>query len=90
MQSSTKTRQLEDEIRSKDAELKRLQAQLDAAEAEKRAPLIKRIIDAAPVFREDDFTGWTTEHLTDLADRVERHNDIKARINDAYAKKAGV
>ncbi len=61
-------------------------ARLDAEDAV-RAPLIKQIIDAAPIFHEDDFTAWTTDHVKDLAGRVALQNK-KAEVDAAYAKAA--
>lgn len=48
-----------------------------------RAPIIKQIIDAAPMFKERDFDSWTTERITDLAGRVT--NAGRTAINLSYA-----
>ncbi len=50
-----------------------------------RAPLIKLIVDAVPIFKESDFESWSTERLTDVAGRI-KENNAKAKIDEAYAK----
>lgn len=49
-----------------------------------RAPIIKQITDAVPMFKEGDFDGWTTQRITDLADRIK--SGSVQRIDNAYAK----
>lgn len=53
-------------------------------ENQTRAPIIKQIIDAAPMFKEGDFDSWTNERITDLADMVK--SGSVQRIDNAYAK----
>lgn len=49
-----------------------------------RAPIIKKITDALPMFKPEDFDSWTTARIEGLADRVERGN-VKF-IDDVYAR----
>jgi hypothetical protein len=48
-----------------------------------RAPLIKKITDAAPMFRGSDFESWTTDRIADLAERVKREA-AQILVHNAY------
>src|SRR5659263_441951 len=82
-------------LAASEARIATLQATIDTAEQEKRAPLIKQIMDATPTLKIEDFKGWDLKRLTDTAAstleaaRLKAKTDgkqVKSIIDDAYAK----
>ena len=82
-------------LASSEARIVTMQATIDTAEQEKRAPLIKQIMDATPTLKIEDFKGWDLKRLTDTAAstfeaaRLKAKTDgkqVKSIIDDAYAK----
>jgi hypothetical protein len=82
-------------LAASEARIVTMQATIDAAEQEKRAPLIKQIMDATPTLKIEDFKGWDLKRLTDTAAstleaaRLRAKTDgkgTKSVVDDAYAK----
>jgi len=82
-------------LATSEARIATLQATIDTAEQEKRAPLIKQIMDAMPTLKIEDFKEWDFKRLTDTAASTLEAAKLKARtdgkpvksiIDDAYAK----
>jgi hypothetical protein len=82
-------------LAASEARIATLQATIDTAEQEKRAPLIKQIMDATPTLKTEDFKEWDFKRLTDTAAstleaaRLKARTDgkpVKSIIDDAYAK----
>jgi hypothetical protein len=82
-------------LAASEARIATMQATIDTAEQEKRAPLIKQIMDATPTLKIEDFKGWDLKRLTDTAAstleaaRLKAKTDgkpVKSIIDDAYAK----
>jgi hypothetical protein len=78
-----------------EARIATLQAQIDAVEQERRAPLIKQITDAMPALKIEDLKSWDFKRLTDTAASVLDAEKLKMKagekpsksiIDDAYAK----
>jgi uncharacterized protein len=72
-----------------------LQAQIDAVEQERCAPLIQQITDAMPALKIEDLKSWDFKRLTDTAASVldakklnmkDGSRPSKSIIDDAYAK----
>ena len=72
-----------------------LQAQIDAVEQERRAPLIKQITDAMPVLKVDDLKAWDMKRLVDTVASIPEAVKLSMRggakpsksiVDDAYAK----
>ncbi len=82
-----------------EARIATLQAQIDAVEQERRAPLVKQITDAMPALTAEDLKTWDMKRLTDTvaslesAAKLKQKNDAsgvkspRAIIDDAYARK---
>jgi len=82
-------------LAASEARIVTMQATIDAAEQEKRAPLIKQIMDATPTLKIEDFKAWDLKRLTDTAAstleaaRLRAKTDgkgTKSVVDDAYAK----
>jgi hypothetical protein len=82
-------------LAASEARIVTMQATIDTAEQEKRAPLIKQIMDATPTLKIEDFKEWDFKRLTDTAAntleaaRLKAKTDgkqVKSIIDDAYAK----
>jgi hypothetical protein len=82
-------------LEASEARIVTMQATIDTAEQEKRAPLIKQIMDATPTLKTEDFKEWDFKRLTDTAAstleaaRLKAKTDgkqVKSIIDDAYAK----
>ena len=82
-------------LTASEAKAATLQAQIDAVEQERRAPLIKQITDAMPALKIEDLKSWDMKRLTDTAASVLDAEKLKMKdggkpsksiIDDAYAK----
>jgi len=82
-------------LAASEAKIAPLQAQIDAVEQERRAPLIKKITDAMPALKAEDLKTWDMKRLTDTAASVLDAEKLKMKngakpsksiIDDAYAK----
>ena len=82
-------------LAASEARIVTMQATIDTAEQEKRAPLIRQIMDATPTLKIEDFKDWDFMRLTDTAAstfeaaRLKGKTDgkpVKSIIDDAYAK----
>jgi hypothetical protein len=82
-------------LEASEARIATLQAQIDAVEQERRAPLIKQITDAMPALKIEDLKSWDFKRLTDTAASVLDAEKLKMKagekpsksiIDDAYAK----
>jgi hypothetical protein len=82
-------------LTASEAKVASLQAQIDAVEQERRAPLIKQIMDAMPALKTEDLKSWDFKCLTDTAASVLDAEKLKMKagekpsksiIDDAYAK----
>ena len=82
-------------LAASEARIVTMQATIDTAEQEKRAPLIKQIMDAMPTLKTEDFKEWDYKRLTDTAAstleaaRLKAKTDgkqVKSIVDDAYAK----
>ena len=82
-------------LAASEAKVASMQAQIDAVEQERRAPLIKQIMDAMPALKEEDLKTWDMKRLTDTAagvidaQKLRMKNGTKPSksvIDDAYAK----
>jgi len=82
-------------LEASEARIATMQAQIDAVEQERRAPLIKQITDAMSALKIDDLKSWDFKRLTDTAASVLDAEKLKMKagekpsksiIDDAYAK----
>jgi len=82
-------------LTASEAKVASMQAQIDAVEQERRAPLIKQITDAMPALKIEDLKTWDFKRLTDTAASVLDAEKLKMKagekpsksiIDDAYAK----
>ena len=82
-------------LAASEAKVASMQAQIDAVEQERRAPLIKQITDSMPALRIEDLKTWDFKRLTDTAasvidaQKLRMKDDAKPSksiIDDAYAK----
>ena len=82
-------------LKTSEAKAAALQAQIDAIEQERRAPLIKQIVDAMPALKEEDLKTWDMKRLTDTAASIPEADKLRMKagakpsksiVDDAYAK----
>lgn len=82
-------------LEASEAKVASIQAQIDAVEQERRAPLIKQITDAMPALKIEDLKSWDMKRLTGTAASVLDAEKLKMKagekpsksiIDDAYAK----
>jgi hypothetical protein len=82
-------------LKASEARTAALQVQIDAIEQERRAPLIKQIVDAMPMLKEDDLKAWDMKRLTDTAAGIPEADKLRMKtgtkpsksiVDDAYAK----
>lgn len=82
-------------LKASEVKIAALQAQIDAIEQERRAPLIKQIVDAMPVLKEEDLKTWDMKRLTDTAASIPEADKLRMKagakpsksiVDDAYAK----
>ena len=82
-------------LKASEAKAAALQAQIDTIEQERRAPLIKQIVDAMPALKEEDLKTWDMKRLTDTAASIPEADRLRMKtgsrssksiVDDAYAK----
>ncbi|MCX9083209.1 MAG: DUF2213 domain-containing protein, partial [Candidatus Methanoperedens sp.] len=69
-----------------EARIATLEAQIDAVEQERRAPLIKHITDAMPALKIEDLKSWDFKRLTDTAASVLDAEKLKMKAGEKPSK----